>query len=167
MGVAAKAPSDTASRVRFALTQVILGIDFSRSAVPTHSSPAVVSTESALRLANPHAGGTMKSRTLTCITAITLFAVLAIPVQLAAQAHTRYQLIDIGTLGGPVSYDSVDGIADRFLMLNDAGIVASSADTPFSDPDTPNCFHPDCFLNHAFRWQKGVIADLGSLPAVH
>ena len=109
----------------------------------------------------------MKSRTLTCITAITLFAVLAIPVQLAAQAHTRYQLIDIGTLGGPVSYDSVDGIADRFLMLNDAGIVASSADTPFSDPDTPNCFHPDCFLNHAFRWQKGVIADLGSLPGVH
>src|SRR5437667_11699680 len=36
---------DVASRVRFALTQVVLGIDFSRSAVPTHSSPAVVSTE--------------------------------------------------------------------------------------------------------------------------
>src|SRR5438552_8225573 len=50
MRVPAKAPSDTASRVRFALTQVILGIDFSRSAVPTHSSPAVVSTEPALRL---------------------------------------------------------------------------------------------------------------------
>src|SRR5207248_8087648 len=45
MGVAAKAPSDRASRVRFALTQVVLRIDFSRSAVPTHSSPAVVSTE--------------------------------------------------------------------------------------------------------------------------
>src|SRR5437016_4044413 len=77
MGVAAKAPSDTASRVRFALTQVILGIDFSRSTVPTHSSPAVVSTEPALRLANPHAGGNMKSRILTCITAISLFAALA------------------------------------------------------------------------------------------
>src|SRR5207249_7806428 len=38
---------DVASRVRFALTQVVLGIDFSRSAVPTHSSPAVVSTEPA------------------------------------------------------------------------------------------------------------------------
>src|SRR5213593_715130 len=49
MGVAAKAPSDTASRVRFALTQVVLGIDLSRSAVPTHSSPAVVSTEPAPR----------------------------------------------------------------------------------------------------------------------
>src|SRR5438093_7225849 len=43
-----KAPSDTASRVRFALTQVVLGIDLCRSAVPTHSSPAVVSTEPAL-----------------------------------------------------------------------------------------------------------------------
>src|SRR5439155_15816038 len=31
----------------------------------------------------------MKSRTLTCITAITLFAALAVPVRLAAQ-HTRY-----------------------------------------------------------------------------
>src|SRR5205809_7508890 len=48
MGVAAKAPSDTASRERFDLTQVVLGIDLCRSAVPTHSSPAVVSTEPAL-----------------------------------------------------------------------------------------------------------------------
>src|SRR6266705_4955275 len=45
MGVAAKAPSDTASRERFALTPAVLSIDLSRSAVPTHSSPAVVSTE--------------------------------------------------------------------------------------------------------------------------
>src|SRR5207249_6622770 len=43
-----KAPSDTASRVRFALTPAVLSIDLSRSAVPTHSSPAVVSTEPAL-----------------------------------------------------------------------------------------------------------------------
>src|SRR5438552_13319568 len=102
MGVAAKAPSDTASRQRFALTPAVLGIDLSRSAVPTHSSPAVVSTEPALRLANPHAGGTMKSGTLTCIIATPLFIALTIPAQLAAQ-HTRYKLIDIGTFGGPAS----------------------------------------------------------------
>jgi hypothetical protein len=35
----------------------------------------------------------MKARTFACITAMTLFAVLALPVQLAAQ-HTRYKLID-------------------------------------------------------------------------
>ena len=50
----------------------------------------------------------MKSRTLMCITAITLFAVLAIPVPLAAQ-HTRYKLIDIDTLGGPAAIGQVDG----------------------------------------------------------
>jgi hypothetical protein len=42
----------------------------------------------------------MKSRTLMCITAITLFAALAVPVQLAAQ-HTRYKLIDLGAWAVP------------------------------------------------------------------
>jgi hypothetical protein len=46
----------------------------------------------------------MKSRTLTCITTMTLFAALAVPVQLAAQQHTRYKLVDLGTFGGPSSY---------------------------------------------------------------
>src|SRR6266566_1368242 len=53
MGVAAKAPSDMAFRVlpnNLTLTPAVLSIDLSRSAVPTHSSPAVVSTEPAPRL---------------------------------------------------------------------------------------------------------------------
>jgi hypothetical protein len=37
----------------------------------------------------------MKSRTLTCITAITLFAALTLVVPLAAQQHPRYKVIDI------------------------------------------------------------------------
>jgi hypothetical protein len=53
----------------------------------------------------------MKSRFLMCSTAMTLLAVLATPLRLAAQdnrshyqKHHHYQLIDIGTFGGPESF---------------------------------------------------------------
>jgi hypothetical protein len=49
----------------------------------------------------------MKSRTLTGFTAMTLFAALAMPVRLAAQAQQEdakgqplYRVVDLGTLGG-------------------------------------------------------------------
>ncbi len=45
----------------------------------------------------------MKSRTLMFVTAMTLCAALALPLQPAAQ-HTRYRLIDIGTLGGTFGF---------------------------------------------------------------
>src|SRR6266566_3590842 len=169
MGVAAKAPSDTAFRVlpnNLTLTPAVLSIELSRSAVPTHSSPAVVSTEPALRLANPHAGGTMKPRTLTCITAITLFAALALPGELAAQ-HTRYKLIDIGTFGGPASYFTSPGIGPGSQVLSNRGMLAGKADTPIPDPNGPDpnsCAVPSCFDTHVFRWDKGVLTDLGALP---
>lgn len=89
----------------------------------------------------------MKSRISTCITALTLFAVLQVPVRLAAQ-HTRYKLIDIRTLGGPVSYLSAAGQGS--LVLNDQGMLAGFADTSNRDPFFPNCFNADCFISHAF-----------------
>jgi hypothetical protein len=46
----------------------------------------------------------MKTRILVCITAIILFAALAVRVRLAAQEQKqdlpRYTVIDLGTLGG-------------------------------------------------------------------
>ncbi len=110
----------------------------------------------------------MKSRILMCITATTLFAALAIAVRvrLAAQEqpavqgqkaqHTRYQLIDMGTFGGPASYLTDPGNGPGFLVLNNAGVLVGRADTSTYDPTFGG------FLAHAFRWQKGVLTDLGT-----
>ena len=106
----------------------------------------------------------MKSRALTCMSAVTLFAMLAIPVRLAAQEqpesqaqnhkHHWYKLVDIGTFGGPASYVSFDngdnGAPEQ--VLNNRGTVVGTADTSTPDPD-PNCQpgNPfgDCFLTRS------------------
>src|SRR5215469_13310680 len=102
----------------------------------------------------------MKSRTLTFIMATMLLTALS--VQLAAQ-QPKYRVIDLGTLGGPHSYGSVNG--DGSSVLNNSGVVASSADLSVPDPNTAFfCFDPDCFQVHASKWKHGVITDLGALP---
>ena len=107
----------------------------------------------------------MNCKTWTRIIAVTLLAALAVPAQLAAQGATKqlhYKLIDLGSLGGPHSYGSING--DGFQLLNNSGIVASYADTSVPDPNAPNlCFDPSCFVAHAFRWNDGVMTDLGAL----
>ena len=95
----------------------------------------------------------MKSRTLICITAISLFAALANPVQLAAQ-HTRYKLIDLGTLGGPNS--ATNGGPPS--MINNGGLIAGMADT------TAPCAYLGGVLSPAVKWEKGVPINLGLLP---
>jgi len=75
----------------------------------------------------------MKSRTLISVTAMTLFAALAIPVRLAAQdnrdphhKHHHYKLIDVGTFGGPNTNLITQGVGAQ--ILNNRGIVTGSAD---------------------------------------
>jgi probable HAF family extracellular repeat protein len=83
--------------------------------------------------------------------------------------HARYKFIDLGTLGGPVSYESVNGEGNQ--IINDSGVIASSADTSIPDPNAPDfCFnpHPDgCFVTHAARWEHGIPTDLGALPGLN
>jgi len=77
--------------------------------------------------------------------------------------HARYRLIDLGTLGGPVSYGSPNGVG--FRILNDSGEVASCADLSVPDPNAAfGCYDADCFQAHAFQWKNGFITDLGALP---
>jgi hypothetical protein len=110
----------------------------------------------------------MKSGTLILVTAVTLFAALAIPVRLAAQdsqdhkhKHHHYKLIDMGTFGGPNS---------SFPSLNRRGVVVGWSATsilklPQSDPNI--CGGIDdvgSFITVAFQWQNGTLTDLGALP---
>lgn len=114
----------------------------------------------------------MKSEKLLCITTMTLFAALAIPVRLAAQEqkegkeHHRYKLVDLGTLGGPHSF-TYGGTAQA---LNNRRTVVGQADTSIPDPNYPNFSSvggPDPFLQHGFQWQNGVLTDLGALPGAN
>src|SRR5437667_5539055 len=107
----------------------------------------------------------MKSRTLTYFIA-TLFAVLALPLQLAAQ-HSKYKLIDLGTFGGPASFiaPSSGGPQNPARALTSRGVVVGAAETATADPFSPNC--GNCLASHAFRWQDGVLTDLGTLQGVN
>jgi len=78
----------------------------------------------------------MKFAKMNCITAIGLFVLLALPLQLAAQDkedkhnHHHYQFLDLGTFGGPVSY-----ISNRFDgVLNGRETALGWADTSTPDP---------------------------------
>ena len=110
----------------------------------------------------------VKSKTLTWIAAMNLFAALATPVGLAAQ-HTRYKLVDLGTLGGPQSF-SFFGDAQP---MNNRGTAVGQADTSVLDPNYPNfnpylgSGSPDAFIEHAFKLQNGMRTDLGALPGVN
>jgi probable HAF family extracellular repeat protein len=98
------------------------------------------------------------------ISAMALLVALAIPVSLAAQEHHpkhhQYNLIDIGTLGGPNFFFNFSGYPNQLLGNN--GTVTGGVDTSIVDPF---CFNnPDCFVEHAFKWQEGVMNDIGALP---
>jgi probable HAF family extracellular repeat protein len=113
----------------------------------------------------------MKSRILTCTTAMTLFAALAIPVRMAAEHHARYKLIDMGTFGGPASY--VNAPINGVPALTGQGTTVGTSATSIPAPANINpfgCLGPDGtvpFIFHAFEWQNGVVTDLGALPPQH
>jgi probable HAF family extracellular repeat protein len=112
----------------------------------------------------------MKSKTLPCITAISIFALLSIPGSLAAQdsqgqahQHHHYKLVDLGTFGGPVSLVNGEPTEN---FINHAGTIVGGADT-FIPTSEPGCYNPvnnnDCFISHAFVWSDGSLIDLGTL----
>src|ERR1700758_4331466 len=93
---------------------------------------------------------------------LALLGLLGFPLPGAAVEHHHYKLIDLGTLGGPSAYKSVN--APGYQVLNNAGEIAFAADTPMPDPYCS--FVADCLVAHATRWRKGDITDLGALPGI-
>ncbi len=111
----------------------------------------------------------MNFKSSTCMIA-TVLVVVAIPVRLTAQGdqkpkreHHRYKVVDLGTLGGPASFIPNPWSQD----INRPGTVIAEADTTTLDPNSPNCFQPDCLVNHAIKWHKGIRTDLGALPGAN
>jgi probable HAF family extracellular repeat protein len=104
-----------------------------------------------------------------CFSALTLLTALAIPVSLAADdddgdhhhKHHHYQLIDMGTFGGPNSSSP---------SLNARGVTAGWSATSIPKVPTSNplvCGGVDGFgsvVTVAFRWQNGILTNLGALP---
>ena len=93
---------------------------------------------------------------------------LVVPVQLAAQGNQssphqyhHYQVVDVGTFGGPNS-SYLQGFPEG-RMLNNSGAVVGAGDT--STPD-PLCigFDFDCYVAYGFKWQNGVASPLRALP---
>src|SRR5580704_3489753 len=113
----------------------------------------------------------MKFKKWTSVVAVSLLAVLAMPVWMAAQdspsqdhkpKHRQYKLTDMGTFGGPNS--AFVGVGAH--SINNRGMATGGADTPTPDPNYPNCFG-DCFVQHTFLRRNGVPTDLGALPGVN
>ncbi len=88
-------------------------------------------------------------------------AMLALPIGVAAQQHHHYKLYDLGTFGGPGSTPT-----EFQQVLNSSSVVVGGADKSQLNP-YPSCFNPfnapDCYVQHAFVWQNGVLKDLGTL----
>lgn len=101
----------------------------------------------------------MKPKALAISIAITVFATLAIPLDLAAQQqnaeHCRhYRLVDLGTLGGPQSFL---GGFDGTQNINKQGTVVGVADT------SDSCSYHPGLISLAFQLKDEVRTPLDVL----
>jgi probable HAF family extracellular repeat protein len=117
----------------------------------------------------------MQTALVTSIARIAVLAALLFPSAIVAQdttttttqaQHHRYQLIDLGTLGGPnssapeVFYEIDNGTAGA-RVVSDSGAMIALSDTSASDP---LCFFDDCFYPGTVEWRSGTSTNLGALP---
>ena len=116
----------------------------------------------------------MKTRLMIAIGALTAAAALALPLRLAAQNKNvrhrfhHYQLIDMGTFGGPMSFINLP--FNAVPALNNQGTTVGSSATSIASTSTSNYFIcngpggdvPNIF--HGFQSQNNLTIDLLALP---
>ena len=115
----------------------------------------------------------MKSRFSTSFVAVTIWASLAIPLPVTAQnkrdqgkKHHHYQVIDMGTFGGPnssINYPFRTGTLNSHSMTVgwSATSTATSSTSSFLICGGLDALVP--YITHTFEWKDGVVSDLGSL----
>jgi probable HAF family extracellular repeat protein len=117
-------------------------------------------------------GGRMRGRIVSSVITIELFITLIWSIPVRAQKangnephHHPYKLVDLGTLGGPVS--SVDCCDGTQPVLNNQGAAVGGADTASPNPNqATSCplLPPDPFINVGVAWLHGKPMNLGALP---
>jgi len=114
----------------------------------------------------------MKSGILRHFFSVVVFAVLILPVALAAP-QTQYRVIDMGTLGGPVSTSGQGLALSQHKTTTNApshGVTIGWSATANSTSPTSNpivCGGVDGvvpYVTVSFEWFDGTFTDLGALP---
>jgi len=124
----------------------------------------VTVTDSELPAAQAHAGYII-TIAKSPAAALGIKPAAASQIAVSSTQHSRYQLIDMGTLGGPNSFVTASALYSNIFSqsISAQGVFAGLAETSTPDPFVPNCFNPDCFVSHAIEWRDGRLIDLGAL----
>lgn len=89
------------------------------------------------------------------------FTALLISLMSASSAAApRYEVINLGSLGGPRYRDTFAGIIGK--LLNNYGLASAGMETAQKDP---LCLNDGCLASHAFLWNNGALSDLGLLAS--